>query len=138
VFLDLTAFGPLFLCAPGLVTGLDVCNGRILISERRNLGFGTLLFRTSEEELILKFATAILLLLSSPAFAQTGSVDCPPIGQTAKGELVYGLDCKSLKPENRAEVAQPDMPPTNLKDTVIPKSGKVQTPETTLTTGVNK
>jgi hypothetical protein len=25
-----------------------------------------------------------------------------------------------------------------MKDTVIPKSGKVQTPETTTTTGVNK
>jgi hypothetical protein len=85
---------------------------------------------------MLKLA-AVLVLLSSPAFAQTGSVDCPPIGQTAKGEMVYGMDCKTLKPENRAEV-EPAMPPTNMKDTVIPKSGGTQTPETTPTTGVNK
>jgi hypothetical protein len=37
--------------------------------------------------------------------------------------MVYGLDCKGLKPENRAE-NQPNMPPTNTKDTVIPKSGR--------------
>ena len=80
---------------------------------------------------------AVLVLLSSPAFAQSGSVDCPPIGQTEKGEMVYGMDCKSLKAENRAE-NQPNMPPTNMKDTVIPKSGGTQTPETTPTTGVNK
>jgi hypothetical protein len=30
------------------------------------------------------------------------------------------------------------MPPTNMKDTVIPKSGKVQQPDTTPTTGENK
>ena len=86
---------------------------------------------------MFKFAAA-LVLLSSPAFAQTGSVDCPPIGQTAKGEMVYGMDCKALKAENRAAENQPNMPPTNMKDTVIPKSGATQTPETTPTTGVNK
>ena len=85
---------------------------------------------------MFKFAAA-LVLLSSPAFAQAGSVDCPPIGQTAKGEMVYGMDCKTLKVENRAEIL-PNMPPTNMKDTVIPKSGATQTPETTTTTGVNK
>ena len=85
---------------------------------------------------MFKFAAA-LVLLSSPAFAQTGSVDCPPIGQTAKGEIVYGMDCKALKVENRAENL-PNMPPTTMKDTVIPKSGATQTPETTQTTGVNK
>jgi hypothetical protein len=89
-----------------------------------------------QEETMFKLAVA-LVLLSSPALAQTGAVDCTPIGQTAKGEMVYGMDCKSLKPENRAE-NQPDMPPTNLKDTVIPKSGATQTPETTPTTGTNK
>lgn len=86
---------------------------------------------------MLKLAAAAIVLLSSPAFAQTASVDCPPTGQTAKGELVYGMDCKVLKPENRVE-NQPNMPPTNMKDTVIPKSGATQTPETTPTTGVNK
>jgi hypothetical protein len=49
----------------------------------------------------------------------------------------YGMDCKALKAENRAE-NQPNMPPTNMKDTVIPKSGGTQTPETTPTTGVSK
>ena len=85
---------------------------------------------------MVKFAAAIVLL-SSPALAQTNAVDCTPIGQTAKGEVVYGMDCKSLKPENRAE-NKPNMPATNLKDTVIPKSGATQTPETTPTTGTNK
>jgi hypothetical protein len=85
---------------------------------------------------MFKFAAA-LVLLSSPAFAQTGSVDCPPIGQTAKGEMVYGMDCKTLATQNRAET-MPNMPPTNMKDTVIPKSGATQTPESTSTTGVNK
>jgi hypothetical protein len=84
---------------------------------------------------MLKFAAAIVLL-SSAAFAQTSSVDCPPIGRTASGEMVYGMDCK-MKPENRTE-NQPNMPPTNLHDTVIPKAGATQTPETTPTTGVNK
>jgi hypothetical protein len=88
---------------------------------------------------MLKLA-ATLLLLSSAAFAQDKQVDpstlkdCPPIGQSAKGDLIYGMDCKALKPENRAEV-MPNMPPTNLKDTVIPKPGEVQTPETTPTKG---
>ena len=88
---------------------------------------------------MLKFAGA-LVLLTAPAFAQTSAitpVDCPPIGQSAKGELIYGMDCAALKPENRMDVL-PNMPPTNMKDTVIPKSGKVQTPETTPTTGVNR
>ncbi len=88
---------------------------------------------------MLKFAS-ILTLLSSAALAQDKSIDsaalrdCPPIGQSAKGELIYGMDCKALKPENRVEVL-PNMPSTNLADTVIPKPG---TPETTPTAGENK
>jgi hypothetical protein len=85
---------------------------------------------------MLKLAAG-LLLLSAPAFAQTTPVDCPPIGQSAKGELIYGMDCKDLKSENRMEVLS-SMPRTTMKETVIPKSGNVQTPETTPTTGVNK
>jgi hypothetical protein len=90
------------------------------------------------EKIMLRLATAILLV-ATPAFAQTTGVtpDCPPIGQSAKGELIYGMDCAALKPENKMEVL-PNMPQTNMKDTVIPKSGKVQTPETTPTTGVNR
>ena len=78
-----------------------------------------------------------MLLLASPAFAQGTVVapdalrDCPPIGQTAKGEMVYSLDCKALKAENKDINFKPDMPATNLPETVIPQSGKTQTPETT-------
>jgi len=88
---------------------------------------------------MIRLATAILLL-SCPAFAQNNAAppDCQPIGQTAGGEMVYGLDCKALKAENKSPEYKPGMAPTNLKDTVIPKSGAVQTPETTPTSGVNK
>ena len=91
---------------------------------------------------MLKIAAA-LLLLSSAAFAQDKPVDasalqdCPPIGQSAKGDLVYGMDCKALKPENRVEVLS-TMPPTNLPNTVIPKSGGTQNPDATPTKGENR
>ncbi|KJC35994.1 hypothetical protein UP09_33125 [Bradyrhizobium sp. LTSP885] len=92
--------------------------------------------------MMLKLAAA-LVLLSSSAFAQdkvvdpTALQDCAPIGQSAKAELIYGMDCKALKPENRMEVLA-TMPPTNMKDTVIPKSGGVQNPDTTPTKGETK
>jgi hypothetical protein len=84
---------------------------------------------------MLKLAAAFVLL-SSAAFAQDKPAlqNCPPIGQSAKGELIYGMDCKALKPENRAEVL-PNMPPTNMKDTVIPESGGVQKSDSAPTTG---
>jgi hypothetical protein len=93
----------------------------------------------SSEEIMYKLATAILLL-SSPAFAQTNDAvrDCPPTGQTAKGELVYSLDCKAIKAENADVNYKPKMPSTTMHDTVIPKSGATQTPAETPTTGVNK
>jgi hypothetical protein len=86
-----------------------------------------------------KLATAILLL-SSPAFAQNNDVpgDCPPIGQTGKGELVYSLDCKAIKAENADMNYKAKMPSTTMKETVIPKSGATQTLAETSTTGVNK
>jgi hypothetical protein len=86
-----------------------------------------------------KLATAILLL-SSPALAQNNDAlrDCPPIGQTAKGEMVYSLDCKALKPENADNNYKPKMPSTTMNETVIPKAGATQTPAQTSTTGVNK
>ena len=82
----------------------------------------------------------LILLMSSPAFAQNNAAlsDCKAIGQTASGEMVYGLDCKALKAENKSPEYKPGMAATNMKDTVIPKSGAVQTPESTPTTGVNK
>jgi hypothetical protein len=86
-----------------------------------------------------KLATAILLL-SSPAFAQNNAAigDCPPTGQTAKGELVYSLDCKAIKAENADVDYKPNMPSTTMKETVIPKAGGTQMPAETPTTGVNK
>lgn len=77
---------------------------------------------------MLKNAVALLALTATPALAQDRTIDpnalkdCPPIGQSAKGELIYGMDCAALKPENRKEVLS-TMPPTNLPSTVIPKSG---------------
>jgi hypothetical protein len=86
-----------------------------------------------------KLATAILLL-SSPAFAQNNNAlsDCPPIGQTGRGEMVYSLDCKAIRAENVSAEFKPNMPPTTLPETVIPKSGGTQNPADTPTTGVNK
>jgi hypothetical protein len=87
----------------------------------------------------MKMLAIAMLLVASPAFAQTKDVapdalrDCPPTGQTAKGELVYSLDCKALKAENKDVNYKPDMPATNLPETVIPKSGATQTPEATPT-----
>jgi hypothetical protein len=91
------------------------------------------------EDIVHRLAVAIILL-SPPAFAQSNEAlkDCPPIGQSAKGELIYSMDCKALKPENIDTAYKPNVPEMNLKDTVIPKSGSVQTPETTPITGVNK
>ena len=89
-----------------------------------------------------KLAIAILLV-SAPAFADDKMTDpaalqkCPPIGQTAKGELIYSLDCKAIKTDYTVGEYQPNMPSTNMKDTVIPKSGAVQTPATTPTTGTS-
>ena len=93
--------------------------------------------------MLKKPALILVALLASPALAQDRVVDpgalkdCPPIGQSAKGELIYGMDCAALKPENRVEV-MPNMPETNLKDTVIPNAGGVDNPKTTPTKGEPK
>jgi hypothetical protein len=90
--------------------------------------------------MMLKNAVTIFALLVSPALAQervvdpTALKDCPPIGQSAKGDLIYGMDCPALKPENRVEVL-PNMPKTNMKDTVIPNAGGVDSPKDTPTKG---
>ena len=87
----------------------------------------------------MKRLALAILLLASPAVAQDKAVapnalrDCPPIGQTGRGEMVYSLDCKALKDENKEVNYKPDMPATNLPETVIPESGRTQTPETTPT-----
>jgi hypothetical protein len=81
-----------------------------------------------------------IFLLASPAMAQSNDAlkDCPPIGQSAKGELIYSMDCPALKAENINADYKPKVPEMNLKDTVVPKADNVQTPATTPTTGVNK
>jgi hypothetical protein len=77
------------------------------------------MIKKAPEDAMNRLAIA-MLLLASPAFAQ-GTVapdalrDCPPIGQTAKGEMVYSLDCKALKAENRDTDYKPNMPATNLR-----------------------
>ena len=92
---------------------------------------------------MLKNVVMVFALIASPAFAQEMNVDpaalkdCPPIGQSAKGELIYGMDCAALKPENRKEVLS-TMPPTNLPNTVIPQSGGKQNPDETPTKGEPK
>jgi hypothetical protein len=48
--------------------------------------------------------------------------------------LIYSLDCKAIKTDYTVGEYEPNMPSTNMKDTVIPKSGAVQTPATTPTT----
>jgi hypothetical protein len=102
---------------------------------------------------MVKLAIAILLA-SSPALAQGSGepTDCQPIGQTAKGELVYGIDCKALNTKTLNTKAlktnaktgttgadyKPDMPATNLPDTVIPKAGGKESPPETQPSGEMK
>jgi hypothetical protein len=82
---------------------------------------------------------AAMVLLSAPAFAQGASPpalqNCPPIGQTAKGDLIYSLDCKAIKTDYTVGEYKPNMPDTTMKDTVIPKSGALQNPDSTPTKG---
>jgi hypothetical protein len=93
--------------------------------------------------MMYKFALAIVLL-STPAIAQDKTADpaalqsCPPIGQTAKGELIYALDCKAIRTDYTVGEHEPNMPKTNMKETVVPKSGGLQTPDTTSTKGETK
>lgn len=90
-----------------------------------------------------RLLAVLMLAVASPALAQTppntsSLSDCTAIGKTASGETVYGLDCKALKAEINSPEYKPGMAPTALKDSVIPKAGATQTPETTPTSGVNK
>jgi hypothetical protein len=71
----------------------------------------------------MKKLVLVILLVSSPAFAQTkltpkattARVDnCAPIGRTADGKLVYSMKCDNLPappaPPPQAEVAPPSAP----------------------------
>jgi hypothetical protein len=57
--------------------------------------------------MVSSYLAVAIKLISTQAFAQdkvaNNAADpavlsgCPPIGQTAKGELIYSLDCKAIK-----------------------------------------
>jgi hypothetical protein len=91
---------------------------------------------------MFRLATALALIVA-PALAEDRVVDpavlqkCPPIGQSVKGELIYGMDCPALRAENRVEVL-PNMPATNMKDTVIPRSGGAEKADTAPLKGDNR
>jgi hypothetical protein len=80
---------------------------------------------------MLKYAIAILLVSSSAYAQSTPSRDCTPIGQTAKGELVYAMDCKSMTTGNATDANLQKMPATKIPNTVIPKSGATESPPAT-------
>ncbi|MBV8894892.1 MAG: hypothetical protein JO051_00150 [Acidobacteriaceae bacterium] len=86
-----------------------------------------------------KKALIFAAMMCGPASAQTAPdpselSKCQPIGQTVKGERIYGLDCPAINNVASTDY-KPDMPATNLKDTVIPKPGGKQNPEATPTKG---
>jgi hypothetical protein len=72
----------------------------------------------------MKYLLFIMLLLSSPAWAQTKLTpkaatrvdNCAPIGRTADGQLVYSLRCENLPlpalPPPQAEVGEQAVPAT--------------------------
>jgi hypothetical protein len=76
------------------------------------------------EETMLKSAAAATMLLSFPPSHRPA---LSIVHRRDKRQKANGMNCKVLKPENRAE-NQPNMPPTSMKDTVIPKSGATQDP----------
>jgi hypothetical protein len=92
----------------------------------------------------MKTIVLAVLLISSPAFAQSNAADpaalqgCPPIGQTAKGDLVYSMDCKAIKTDYTVGENKPNMPPTNMNATVIPKSGGKESPPDNTAIGQTK
>ena len=74
----------------------------------------------------MKKLLLLVALIASPAWAQTQLTPktksattradhCAPIGQTAKGELVYSMKCDNLPappaPAPQAEVREPAPPP---------------------------
>jgi hypothetical protein len=74
-------------------------------------------------EKLMKKLVFVILLISSPAWAQTKLLpknttarvdDCAPIGRTADGKLVYSMKCDNLpappSPPPQAETAPPPEP----------------------------
>jgi hypothetical protein len=85
---------------------------------------------------------AVAAMACTPVFAQnvpdpSELSKCTPIGQTVRGERIFGLDCAAIN-NVASNDYKPEMPATNMKDTVIPKPGAVQNPETTPTKGEPK
>ena len=87
----------------------------------------------------MKYVTLLILLVSSPALAQTKSapkgatahVDtCAPIGRTANGTLVYSMKCENLPtptqpaPQPQAEApAAPTSAPAPAPEPEVQRSG---------------
>jgi hypothetical protein len=78
----------------------------------------------------MKKAAFALVLLSSPAIAQTPNlapappvdrignpVVCLPIGKTSKGDLVYSLDCRDIPASTGVNTRPPPVP-----EPVVPKA----------------
>jgi hypothetical protein len=78
----------------------------------------------------MKKAAFALVLLSSPAIAQTPNlapappvnrignpVVCLPIGKTSKGDLVYSLDCRDIPVSTGVNTAPPP-----VAEPVVPKA----------------
>ena len=78
----------------------------------------------------MKKAAYVLVLLASPAFAQTPNlapappvdrvrspVKCIPIGKTSTGELVYSLDCRDIP----VAIDQPQPAAPTVPETIEPK-----------------
>ena len=78
----------------------------------------------------MKKAAFALVLLSSPAIAQTPNlapappvdrignpVVCLPIGKTSKGDLVYSLDCRDIPVSTGVNTVPPPVP-----EPVVPKA----------------
>jgi hypothetical protein len=81
----------------------------------------------------MKEVVLALVLMTSPAFAQTPNlapappvdrvgnpVKCLPIGKTAKGDLVYSLDCRDIPVSTGGGEPQFDAP--SPPTTVPPKA----------------
>jgi hypothetical protein len=81
--------------------------------------------------------TFALLLLASPALAQTPNLSsgpplggianpvvCLPIGKTAKGDLVYSMDCRDIPASADLNGAPPPVPPNPPSEKAAAASAK--------------
>jgi hypothetical protein len=85
----------------------------------------------------MKKVVLAVVLMTSPMFAQTPNlapappvdrvgdpVKCLPIGKTAKGDLVYSLDCRDIpiSPSGGELQVVPPTAPATIPATVPPKA----------------